>query len=96
MPRIKNNRHRPCKNCSRHRVLRSRGLCTTCYRQPAVRDRFPADERFANRHDPEPKTLADVDRIIAEQRANLPGWWPKAEEQMREYERAGTPILRRP
>lgn len=62
----------PCSHCRRCPVGKSRragrlGLCVSCFAAGIGRaERPPRDD--------EP-TEADLDALIAEQRANLPPWW---------------------
>jgi hypothetical protein len=38
-----------CRHCARHRVNRPRGLCWSCYYNPAIRPRYPSTSKFARR-----------------------------------------------
>jgi hypothetical protein len=38
-----------CRHCQRSNVNRPRGLCWSCYYNPAVRTRFPSTSKFARR-----------------------------------------------
>lgn len=54
------------------RLLRQARLCYPCYRTPGVRDLYPG-----GRSPPEVEpSAAEVERVVAEQMADLPAWWP--------------------
>lgn len=38
-----------CRNCSKCKVNRPRGLCWSCYYTPGVKDLFPSTSKFARR-----------------------------------------------
>ena len=38
-----------CRNCSKSRVNRPRGLCWTCYYTPGVKEFYPSTSKFARR-----------------------------------------------
>lgn len=64
-----------CRHCKRIRLCVGRGLCRSCYSQPAIRalfDRLP----YVRRHQPsisgDRSTMAELDRIEAEQRPTMP------------------------
>ncbi len=38
-----------CRNCSKCKVNRPRGLCWSCYYTPGVKDRYPSTSKFARR-----------------------------------------------
>lgn len=38
-----------CRHCELRRVLRPRGLCDSCYKQPAVRALYPSTSPYARR-----------------------------------------------
>lgn len=89
MPRRRHYRpgepgYRPCRHCSRRHAGRPRGLCSQCYYAPGVRDMYPVTSKFAPSFEP---TEAEVERVVAEQYANLPDWWDK--ESRRQYESEG-------
>lgn len=59
----------PCAECGAVRWLAGRGLCKPCSADPAVRD------RYATLTEAREPTAEEVERTVAEQRANLPPWW---------------------
>jgi hypothetical protein len=38
-----------CRNCSKSRVNRPRGLCWTCYYTPGVKELYPSTSKFGRR-----------------------------------------------
>ena len=83
-----------CRHCGAKRAIRPRGLCWGCYYAPGVKALYPPGSanpatakylgaRFRGGADPPGETPADVDRLVAEQRANLPGWWDEEKCQSR-------------
>ncbi len=83
-----------CVGCEREGVLvrTSAMLCYRCYADAGLRKEFGcgrgnASSRHAYGLDHEP-TTAELDVMIAEQRANLPDWWHEEEEYQRAYGRA--------
>jgi hypothetical protein len=38
-----------CRNCSKCKVNRPRGLCWSCYYSPGVKDRYPSTSKYARR-----------------------------------------------
>jgi hypothetical protein len=71
----------PCQHCQRPKLIRSRGLCYTCYDDHAIRVLYD----FATKPAYEP-TQEEVDRIVAEQLECLPSWWWKQWERPDEDE----------
>lgn len=64
-----------CKHCSKWRMIEGRKLCCSCYKNAAIRAQYPAESRInRNRQNgsPEP-TEAELDALIAERRATMPG-----------------------
>src|ERR1043165_3575276 len=42
-------RRKRCRHCKSREASRSRGLCSTCYYAPCVRDLYPAHPKFSRR-----------------------------------------------
>lgn len=64
-----------CVHCGLRRGQpRRRGLCERCYGDKDVRRLY---RRADGRYDQCEPTEAELERMIAEQMANLPAWWPK-------------------
>ncbi|HYH68671.1 MAG TPA: hypothetical protein VD866_28520 [Urbifossiella sp.] len=38
-----------CRNCSKSKVNRPRGLCWSCYYTPGVKEQFPSTSKYARR-----------------------------------------------
>lgn len=69
-----------CRHCHKTPANRSRGLCWQCYYTPGVRALYPSASKFASkkaqgRDDGTDMTAEEVERMVAEQYANLPDWW---------------------
>lgn len=63
-----------CRHCKQRVAKRgARGLCKVCYNTPGLRDLYPPLQ-VARPPGQEP-SAAELDRMIAEQRAALPPWW---------------------
>lgn len=84
---------RLCQNCGKRKIARPRRLCCPCYADKAVLEKYPPAKGSYSK---EPATLEEVDALIARQRQNLPNWWARAEEEMREREAKGTNPMRCP
>lgn len=41
--------HVICRNCTKSKVNRPRGLCWSCYYTPGVKERFPSTSKYARR-----------------------------------------------
>lgn len=75
-----------CRHCKRRKATRARGLCFACYFAPAIRVLYPPGSANPATAKYVPtyrgvragETMADLDRIEAEQRKRLPAWWPGA------------------
>jgi hypothetical protein len=67
----------PCQHCQRPKLIRSRGLCYTCYDDPEIRVLYDLATKPC--HEP---TQEEVDRIVAEQMAlPIPEWWEQETER---------------
>ena len=67
-----------CRHCNRRKVSKPRQLCYRCHLTPGIRCLYPTDatmrpDLIAGR--PKTETEADLDRLIAHQRRQLPAWW---------------------
>jgi hypothetical protein len=61
-----------CRHCGTRQAARPRGLCFPCYGDPLIRELYPtAGSKFATKGEP---TEAELEQMIAEQMATLPGW----------------------
>lgn len=70
-----------CRHCYKRRASQARGLCSSCYFDRAIRERYPQKERGQPWADPlepdEEPTQEKLERIIREQQQRLPSWWPQ-------------------
>lgn len=79
MPRASTSKG-TCTACGVTRYLRGGGLCASCWwvANPEALERLREANRAAQktrRSSSPDETMADLDRIEAEQRRNLPKWW---------------------
>lgn len=64
-----------CRHCTRRSGKCGRGLCWSCWHNESIRNLYPkADPVRSDYYEP---TMAELDALIAQQRANLPEWWSK-------------------
>jgi hypothetical protein len=87
-----------CRHCEKplgRRCGAGRGLCWTCYRLPDVRAqycRYVAGPRVGGgkreRPEEDEPTAEEIERMVAEQMANLPAWWDEEFERERDREYA--------
>lgn len=71
-----------CAHCDQRAATRPRGLCTRCYDDRDIRDRFPIEaSKYTARGEP---TWEELERIETEQRALIPtlDWWNRESERM--------------
>jgi hypothetical protein len=67
----------PCVHCQRPKLIRSRGMCYTCYDDEEIRKLYPKGERIY--YEP---TQEEVDQCVAEQMAlPIPEWWEQETEK---------------
>lgn len=67
-----------CRHCQKRNVNRPRGLCWSCYHDPAILPLYPPSSKYAPLSWlPEP-TEEELDAIIAEQMQCLPAWWERS------------------
>ncbi len=64
-----------CRHCQKElRNWRLRGLCWKCHKDVAIRKRYPSLSKY---HDEGEPTMAQLDRMIAEQMPTLPDGKPR-------------------
>ena len=92
-----------CRHCRLPRYIGSRGLCSTCYRDPWVRKLYRPKHAYptGRPHDDDKGsdlTAEQVEALVAEQMTRLPKWFvvetEVAESRTREtrYGRAAVPV----
>lgn len=64
------NRIGVCVECKKRQSIVSRGLCNRCRNNPSIREKYPPKVNMIRK--PKELTEEELDRIIAEQMANLP------------------------
>jgi hypothetical protein len=86
----------PCVHCQRPKLIRSRGMCYTCYEDEEIRKLYPKGERIF--YEP---TQEEVDQCVAEQMMCLPDWFydswetpDEGEPAWRENHRVGVAVER--
>lgn len=67
-----------CRHCQIRKSSRPRGLCRSCYENPAIRGQYSSLSKCAPRGEP---TEAELEQMIAEQRRCLPEWWGEEAEE---------------
>lgn len=78
-----------CLHCNRHQKTMKRGLCNPCWRDPAIRARYPKRHNGGQRVCDEDATAEEIEAIVAEQYATMDA------EVDREFGKDGTDYYRR-
>lgn len=76
-----------CRHCKEPKTwLAARDLCTACYGNLDIRNRYPLlsgtmPEAVSEPLDDGDPTEEELERTIREQRKNLPAWWREEESR---------------